>query len=134
MSDGSHIMILFMYLFAKHARFLIDHGLIYVALSPLFKGYSKSEKRIKYYYPNDEFGPDMIPTDLDTKKNYARWKGVGSIPRSEVYNAFYNPETRRFLKITNEGADYFMSLVEDINTRKDLLIKNGIISNPYFIN
>ena len=120
-----------LYLFAKHARFLIDYGLIYIALSPLFKGYSKSDKCIKYYYPNDEYGSDMMPIDMDSHKAYSRWKGLGSIPKEEVYNAFYNPETRRLIQVTPEGIDYFMSLVESGDTRKDLLFNHGIISNPY---
>ena len=56
---------------------------------------------------------------------------VGSIPKDEVYNAFYNPETRRLIQVTPEGIDYFMNLVENGEIRKDLLFKHGIISNPY---
>jgi hypothetical protein len=48
-----------------------------------------------------------------------------------VYNAFYNPATRRLIQITPEGIDYFMSLVENIDTRKELLFNNGIIGNPF---
>ena len=130
-SDGSHILILLLYLFAKHARFLIDFGLIYIALSPLFKGYSKTTGKIIYFYPNDEMDENMVPKDLDTRKPFSRWKGLGSIPKNEVYNAFYNPETRRLVQITPEGLDYFMSLVEDIDIRKDLMVSKGIISNLY---
>ena len=56
---------------------------------------------------------------------------VGSIPKEEVYNAFYNTSTRRLIQITPDGMDYFMSLVEDIDIRKDLLFRSGILGNPY---
>lgn len=130
-SDGDHIIILLMYLFAKHARFLIDYGLLYIAMSPLFKGYSKSTGQLAYYYPNDKFGPDMIPVDLNQKKPFSRWKGLGSISKSEIYDAFYNPETRKLIQVTPEGIDYFMGLVENVDMRKTLLYNKGIISNPY---
>lgn len=56
---------------------------------------------------------------------------VGSIPKEEIYNAFYNPATRRLVQVTPDGIDYFMSLVEDIGVRKDLLYKAGILGNPF---
>ena len=48
-----------------------------------------------------------------------------------IYDIFFNPATRRLIQVTPEGLDYFMSLVEDIDVRKDLMINKGIISNPY---
>ena len=59
---------------------------------------------------------------------------MGSIPKDEVYNAFFNPTTRRLIQVTPEGIDYFMSLVEDINIRKDLLFKSGVLGNPFNLN
>lgn len=125
-SDGSHITILILYLFSKYARFLVDYGLVYIALSPLFK------QGDKYFYPNDPLVPGTtIPVGLDTTKPFHRWKGLGSLNKEEVYDAFYNPETRRLVQVTPEGLDYAMSLVEDINARKNLLFNAGILSNPY---
>lgn len=48
-----------------------------------------------------------------------------------VYDIFFNPATRRLIQVTPEGIDYAMSLTEDIKVRKDLLIKSGILSNPF---
>lgn len=56
---------------------------------------------------------------------------VGSLDKEDIYNSFYNPLTRRLIKVTPEDIDYGMKLVEDINERKKLLMDSGIITNPY---
>jgi len=78
--DGDAIFNEIIYLFSKFARFLIEHGMVYRALSPLFRGISKTTGQITYYYPDDKFDNKGIPEDLDTKKPYDRWKGLGYSP------------------------------------------------------
>lgn len=100
--------------------------MVFVAQSPLYA------QNGKYFYSNDPLQPGTsFPIGLDPTKEFHRWKGLGSIPQVEVYNAFYNPSTRRLIQITPEGIDYFMSLVEDINIRKDLLFNSGVLGNPF---
>jgi DNA gyrase/topoisomerase IV subunit B len=131
-SDGQHIILLLLYLISKHARFLIDFGLVYISLGPLFKGTSRSTGEITYYYPNDEMdNSTMLPRDLNSSKTFSRYKGLGSLDKDEIYNAFFNPNKRRLIQVTSEGINRFMSLVEDIGVRKELLVSSGIISNPY---
>jgi len=48
-----------------------------------------------------------------------------------IYDVFFNPSTRKQIQVTPEGIEYAMSLTEDINVRKQLLIDSGILSNPY---
>lgn len=69
-SDGSQICNLLLYAFSKYARFLIDFGLIFVALSPIY------EQDGKYYYPNDPRikGTDF-PVGLNPSKFFHRFKG-----------------------------------------------------------
>lgn len=73
-SDGSHIQILILYLIAKYARFLIDYGLVYIAMSPLFA------QNGNYYFQNDPLQPGTaFPVGLDPKKPFHRWKGWTSV-------------------------------------------------------
>lgn len=126
MSDGSQIASLLLYLFSKYARFLIDAGMVYMAISPLFQQGSN------YYYPNDPMDPSTgFPVGLDLKKSYKRFKGLGSISKDMIYDSYFNPLTRRLIQITPDGIDYSKLLTEDINARKELLFKAGILSNPY---
>lgn len=115
-----------MYLFSKYARFLIDLGCVYCSLSPLF------EQNGNYFYPNDPIDPKTgFPIGLQKDRFFRRFKGLGSIPREMIYDAFFNPATRRLVQVTPEGIDYAMSLTEDIEERKNLLYNAGILTNPY---
>ena len=116
---------LLLYLFSKYSRFLIEHGLIYIIESPLF------EQGGKFYYPGDPTDTNGVPIGININKSFRRFKGLGSIPKEMIYDVFFNPVTRRLIQVTPEGIDYAMSLTEDIEVRKKLLIELGIISNPF---
>jgi topoisomerase-4 subunit B len=131
--DGDAIFNEIVYLFSKFARFLLDHHMVYRAMSPLFRGISKTTGQLTYYYPDDMFDSFGMPIDLDTKHHFDRWKGLGSLTpeTGEVYDSFYNPLTRRLVLVTPDGIDYSRGLNENIENRKKLLFDKGILSNPY---
>lgn len=115
-----------MYTFSKMGTFLLQLGVVYYVESPLF------EQGGKFYYPSDPFSTGSIfPIGLDPSKHFRRFKGLGSLNKEDIYNSFYNPATRKLIRITMDGIDYANSLVEDINERKKLLYNEGIITNPY---
>lgn len=125
-SDGSQIRSGMLYAIAKFARFMLDAGMIYYSIGPLFK------QNNKFYFPTDIKPGEYFPSgDFDPKKPFLRYKGLGSLSKMDVYDAYFNPATRRLVRVTTENLEYAMSLVEDINQRKDLLYNAGILSNPY---
>lgn len=125
-SDGNQITSLILYLFSKYARFLIEAGMVYIAISPLFTQGKNN------YYPGDPIDPTTgFPVGLDLKKPYKRYKGLGSISKDMIYDAYFNPSTRRLIQVTPEGIQDAMRLTESIEERKNLLYTAGILSNPY---
>ena len=72
-----------------------------------------------------------IPIGINQNRPFSRYKGLGSIDKDKVYDVFYNPNTRKLVQITPEGLDLAMSLTEDIDVRKKLLVDAGIITNPF---
>ena len=125
-SDGSQIAKLLLYMFAKFGRFLIDYGMVYQVMSPIF------EQGDKKFYPNDPLQPGTtFPIGLDPSKPFHRYKGLGAFNKDQIYDIFYNPATRRLIQVTPKGIDYAMKLTENLDERKNLLVNAGIISNPY---
>lgn len=125
-SDGSQIRSGMLYAIAKFARFMLDAGMIYYSMGPLFK------QNNKFYFPTDIKPGEYFPSgDFDSKKPFLRYKGLGSLSKIDVYDAYFNPATRKLVQVTTENIEYAMSLVEDINQRKNLLYNAGILSNPY---
>ena len=124
--DGLAIQNGLLYAISKFARFLVDFGLVYISESPIY------EQGGKYFYPSDpRQAGTQFPVGLNQNKHFRRFKGLGSLDGSDVYDSFYNPATRRLIQVTPEGIDYSMRLVEDIDSRKKLLFDKGILSNPY---
>lgn len=125
-ADGSQIAKLILYLFGKFGKFLIDFGMIYQIMSPIF------EQGNKKFYPGDPLQPGTtFPIGLDPTKPFFRYKGLGALSKEQIYDIFYNPVTRKLIQVTPEGFDYSMKLTEDIEERKKLLFDAGIITNPY---
>lgn len=125
-SDGAAIMSEILYAFSKFARFLIDFGLVFVAESPIY--YQNG----KYYYPSDvPVGSQFPGGDFNPSKHFKRYKGLAALDVEDAKAAFFNESTRRLIQVTPEGMDYSMKLVEDINTRKQLLYNHNILTNPY---
>lgn len=113
-------------MFAKFGRFLINYGMVYQIMSPIF------EQAGRKFYPNDPVQQGTtFPIGLDPGKPFHRFKGLGAFNKEQIYDIFYNPATRKLVQVTPEGLDYAMKLTEDIGERKNLLISSGIISNPY---
>jgi DNA gyrase subunit B len=126
-ADGEAIANGLCYAISRFARFLIDFGMVYLIESPFFRDYQG-----KYYFPSDPVVPGTeFPVGMDTSKPFKRYKGLGGLSCDEVYDAFYNPATRRLIQVTPDNLDYANALVEQIQVRKNLLIQRGIITNPY---
>jgi DNA gyrase/topoisomerase IV subunit B len=123
--DGKAIVNTLVYNIFKFARFIIDFGMLYIVESPFFSQGGKN------FYASDPVDQDGIPIGIDKSKPFRRYKGLGSINDTEVYNSFFNPNTRRLYRVTVEGSDFATSLVEDINCRKALLRESGILTNPF---
>ena len=78
-SDGSQIAKLLLYMFAKFCRFLIDYGMVYQVMSPIF------EQGDKKFYPNDPLQPGTtFPVGLDPNRPFKRYKGLANKPSIEV--------------------------------------------------
>lgn len=124
--DGLAIQKGILYTISKFARFMIDFGMVYIAESPIF------EQLGKYYYPSDPRIPGtQFCVGMDPAKHFRRFKGLGSLDRADVYRSFFDTTTRRLIRVTPDYMDYAMSLVEDVNKRKELLYNKGILTNPY---
>jgi topoisomerase-4 subunit B len=104
--DGFHIQVLLLTLFFRHFPQLIERGHIYVARPPLFRldvepaGKKRMAKKI-YVMDTPE---QLMWEDRLKKEGYAKWgvsrfKGLGEMEASELWETTLNPDTRRLLKV-----------------------------------
>ncbi len=101
--DGSHIRTLLLTFFYRYMQPLIDSGHLYIAQPPLFRMAYKNQ--VRYAYTEQQ--KDQILKDLGgnaDKISISRYKGLGEMNPSQLWETTMNPESRTLLLVTIEDA------------------------------
>ena len=124
--DGSHIRTLLLTFFFRHMRPLVDAGYIYLAQPPLFK-VSKG-KEVKYVYKDEDL--PKVTAEMGGKCDVQRYKGLGEMTATQLWETTMNPETRIMLRVNIEDAiladEMFTVLMGDnVEPRRDFIEQNA---------
>ena len=124
--DGAHIATLLLTLFYRQMRPLVDNGHIYIAMPPLYRAY-KGKKEI-YCYNDEELQAAMA--ELGSGAQVNRYKGLGEMNPTQLWETTMNPETRVMKKITVEDAILADSLFtvlmgEEVEPRRQFIIDHA---------
>ena len=124
--DGAHIATLLLTLFYRQMRPLVDNGHIYIAMPPLYRAY-KGKKEI-YCYNDEELQAAMA--ELGNGAQVNRYKGLGEMNPTQLWETTMNPETRVMKKITVEDAILADSLFtvlmgEEVEPRRQFIIDHA---------
>lgn len=123
--DGAHIRTLLLTLLFRHLRPLIEVGYVYIAQPPLYRVKVGS----KVHYLKDEAGLEAFMVD-HPKVKPTRFKGLGEMNASELWDTTMNPETRTLLRVEMEDAaraeEIFETLMgDDVASRKLFIQQNA---------
>lgn len=100
--DGSHITCLYLTFFYRHLREIVDQGHVYIAMPPLFK--IEQGKTKKYVYSDEE--RDTYLATLGAQKfKVQRYKGLGEMNATELWDTTMNPATRLLKKVNVADAE-----------------------------
>lgn len=134
--DGQHIATLLLTLVYRYMRPLIEHGYIYLAMPPLY--------RIKWTNADHEYVFSDKERDLKLEEGLAagkrlpkaegqgiqRYKGLGEMNDSELWDTTMNPETRTLKRVsigeaaaTDESFSILMG--EDVASRRSFIQRNA---------
>jgi len=98
--DGSHIRTLLLTFFFRYMPKLIEDGHLYIAQPPLYRIAHKNQ--IKYAYTDKE--KDKIVKEVGEKASLQRYKGLGEMNPTQLWETTMNPENRTLLLVTVEDA------------------------------
>jgi len=127
-TDGAHIQVLLLTFFFRYMRELVEAGKVYIALPPLYKVTRKvSRKEVIDYAWNDE---ELENLTKDVKSyNIQRFKGLGEMNASQLWDTTMNPESRTLIQVNIEDladADQRISILmgDKVEPRRDWIESN----------
>ena len=126
--DGAHIQNLLLTFFYRYMRDLITHEMLYVALPPLYR-IAKGGKEY-YLYTNEEL--DEKKAELKNGYTITRYKGLGEMNATQLWDTTMNPESRTLLCVTIENAMMAEKRVTELMGDKAELRRNWIEDNVVF--
>jgi DNA gyrase/topoisomerase IV subunit B len=56
---------------------------------------------------------------------------VGELNTSDAKHAFFDPNSRRLIKVTPEGAEEALKILSSTSARRELMESNKLLTNPY---
>ena len=122
--DGEHIKTLLLTFFFRFMPKLIENGNVFVALPPLFR-----IRKGKDYYVYTEEELKQITKEVDSP-NVTRFKGLGEMNSTQLWDTTMDPENRKIKKIYIEDAieadrTFSMLMGDDVQARKEFIQENA---------
>jgi DNA gyrase subunit B len=124
--DGAHIRTLLLTFFYRFAKEIIQSGNLYIAQPPLFR--IQKGPKVEYVYSEREV--DEVQARLGTNAVVQRFKGLGEMNPSQLWETTMNPETRKLLQVCIEDAAYAERLLsilmgEKVEPRRRFIEENA---------
>lgn len=132
--DGQHIRTLLLTLLFRYMPELITHGHVYIAQPPLYR-IKWTNADHDYVYTDRE--RDAVVADgqaagkrLPKENSIQRYKGLGEMDYSELWETTMSPEHRTLLQVTLDeaaAADEIFSVLmgEDVESRRSFIQRNA---------
>ena len=128
--DGSHISTLILTFLFRYMKELVENGHVYIATPPLYLVKKGAKK--EYAWDNDQ--RDTIMMRFGDGCKVQRYKGLGEMNASQLWDTTMNPEFRTMRKVVIENgveADRIFSMLmgDDVPPRREFIENNALYAN-----
>ena len=128
--DGSHISTLILTFFFRYMRELVESGYVYIATPPLYLVKKGTKK--EYAWNDDQ--RDRLMQQYGQGASIQRYKGLGEMNASQLWDTTMNPEFRTLRQVAIESgseADRIFSMLmgDEVPPRRDFIERNAVYAN-----
>jgi len=102
--DGSHIATLILTFIFRYMKELVEQGYIYIAQPPLYLVKKGKEQAYAWNEDQRKLNIERLGAGKEDSVNVQRYKGLGEMNASQLWETTMNPETRALKQVTIESA------------------------------
>jgi DNA gyrase subunit B len=132
--DGSHIATLLLTFFFRFLKPLIEHGYVYIATPPLYLLKRGKDHRYCWDEEQRELMIQEMKGGKDVNVMIQRYKGLGEMNASQLWDTTLNPEFRTLKQVTIDNAAeadrvFSMLMGDEVPPRRAFIEANAKYAN-----